>query len=256
MGVSGTIFDVIATTTHRWDKKHSPRCMHEPEFFFSLIDQLQNVPCFSPGLVYQPSSEPLWLILARTLTGEISDCNGREFLLGRYPSFSSLNHLGLGSLPWLSAIWDRFSEHCFSPTGEVFQHVLLRNLGGISRPFSTDGQIAFGFLNYLANILILNVLFVTMDGHIGLAPRHIQGGDFVAIVNGCDTPYVVRPAGMVKYEEIELDNAIQVVGPCYLHGIMNGELFTDRSAPRFSRLKWTRHDGDIADSLEGWMLMV
>lgn len=69
-------------------------------------------------------------------------------------------------------------------------------------------------------------------------------------------PYVVRPAGKVKYKENLFKEALQVVGPCYLHGIMNGEIFTDRDVSRFSRLKWTRLNGDTADSLEGWMILI
>lgn len=74
-------------------------------------------------------------------------------------------------------------------------------------------------------------------------------------------PYVVRPTGKVKYKENLSKEALQVVGPCYPHGIINGEIFTDRDAPRFSRLKWTRLkwtrlNGDTAASLEEWMILI
>src|ERR1700733_4652368 len=194
VGVTGTIFNIIATITQIYDEKSSPYCMYDPGFF-SIINQLQEIPCFPPEFVVQPTSEPLWLILAKTLTGGTSDCDGAEFLLTRHPGLKSLNHLKQGSLPWLTAIWDCFSAHYFDPTGEVFQHVLLKTSGVESRPFGTDGEIALGFLNYLANILVSNLLFVTIEGYMGLAPRDVRGGDFPAIFNGCDMPYVVRPAG-------------------------------------------------------------
>ncbi|KAF2794676.1 hypothetical protein K505DRAFT_324612 [Melanomma pulvis-pyrius CBS 109.77] len=230
--------------------------MYDPGFFFSIIDQLQAVPSFPPDSAVEAPSEPLWLILAKTLTCGIGDCSGAEYTLARYPNLESLGHLGQGSVAWLTAIWDCFSAHCFDPAGEVFQHVLLKALGAKSRPFSTDANIASTFLNYVANILVSDRLFVTTEGYIGLAPRCIRGGDFVAIFNGCDTPYVVRRAGKIKHEDEMFDEALHVVGPCYLHGIMNGEIFADRDAPRFKRLKWMRHDGDVADSLEGCMMLV
>jgi hypothetical protein len=259
MAVTGTIFDIISTTTQIDYEKINPSRMYEPEVFFPLINQLQAGSCLPPEFVVQPTSEPVWLILAKTLTVGTSDCDKAEFLLTGYPSLQGLNHLEQGSLPWLTAIWDRFSAHCFDPTGEVFQHVLLKALGVESRPFSTDGEIASGFLNYLANIIASNMLFVTTTRYMGLAPKGIRQGDAVAIFNGCNMPYVVRSARKVKYKENLVENlkAIQVIGPCYLHGIMNGEIFTDRNAPRFSRLNWTRLDGDTADSLKGgWMILI
>jgi hypothetical protein len=134
--------------------------------------------------------------------------------------------------------------------------MLLETLGVEPRPFGTNGKIAFAFLNYLVNILTTNLLFVTREGYMGLAPRNSRGGDFVAIFNGCDMPYVVWPVWNVKYEGKLFGGGFQVVGPGFLHGIMNGEIFTDREALRFSRLKWTRRDGDPVDSLEGWMALV
>ncbi|RYP36060.1 hypothetical protein DL767_003532 [Monosporascus sp. MG133] len=256
MCVTGTIFDIIGITSWEYDAKGARYLVYDPGFYFSVINQLQEIPCISPDLVFQPISEPLWLILAKTLTGGTSECHEAEFLLARYPVFQSLSHLEKGSLPWLTAIWDRFAAHCFAPTGEVFQHVLLKTLGVESGPLSTDGEVALGFLVYLANILVPNRLFVTTEGYIGLAPRDIRSGDFVAIFNGCHMPYVVRPAGKVKYKDELLEGALQVIGPCYLHGIMNGEILTDRNASRFSRFKWTRHAGDPADSLEGWMMLI
>lgn len=133
--------------------------------------------------------------------------------------------------------------------------MLLKALGVASRPFGTDGEIAFVFPNYLTNILITNLLFVTTAGHLGLAPRDFRFGDLVAIFNGCDTPYVVRLARGAEHGE-NLFEALQVVGPCYLHGIMNEEIFMDRNAPQFSRLKWTWLGGDTADSLQGWMVLI
>ncbi|KAF1850143.1 uncharacterized protein K460DRAFT_326720 [Cucurbitaria berberidis CBS 394.84] len=271
MYATGAIFDTIVTASWEYKAYSPPLCMYDPGFYFSVIDQLQAILCFPinfgtrvevvkldqiPEQQIQPTSEPRWLILAKTLTGGVGDCFGAEFLLSRYSMFVTLNHLEPGSVPWLNAIWDCFARHCLAPTGEVFQHVILNSLGVGSRPLSEDGKIADGFLGYLANILVPNRLFITTKGHIGLASRDIRSMDLVTVFNGCHMPYVVRPARKVKCKNDLAKGAVQVIGPCYLHGIMNGEIFKDRHAPQFSKLRWTRRDGDPVDSLKGWITLI
>jgi hypothetical protein len=276
MCATGTCFDIIGTATWKYKADSAPHCRDQPEFFFTLIDCLQAMP--SRPVPYEahsddvmqmatlddafertmrPTTEPLWLILAKTLTGGVSDCPGAEELLARYPSFRSLSHLTAGSLAWLTAIWDCFATHCISPTGEVFQRVLLKSLGvDTEGSYTPDAEIALGFLNYLANILVPNRLFVTMDGYVGLAARDTQAGDMVAVFNGCHMPYVVRSVKLEYDGSVIAEGGLQVIGPCYVHGIMNGEIFTHRNEPQFERLKWTRHDGDEVDSLEGWLMLI
>ena len=62
----------------------------------------------------------------------------------------------------------------------------------------------------------------TKNGYLGWVPDNIYGGDedqtrsgdLVAIILGCSTPMVIRPAG--KY--------FLVVGEAYVQGIMDGEV--------------------------------
>ncbi|KAJ3574375.1 hypothetical protein NPX13_g4382 [Xylaria arbuscula] len=270
MHVTGTIFDVIYKATWEYpDKGNALHLAFEPGFYFSIIDEIQNLQLslLNTSAELNPVSEPSWLILAKALTAGVSEFEHAEYMLSRYPHFQSLAALGPGSLPWLTAIWNQFEAHCLSPTGEVFQQILLETLGGKPKSLSTDGEIALGFLNYIANILDTNRLFTTRGRYLGLAPKGTRIGDFIIVVNGLDTPYVVRSAGKVKYKdpkgggqetENDLDKPrpVQVNGPCYLHGIMNGEIFANRDAPQFSHLSWTRYDGDKVDSLEGGLALI
>jgi hypothetical protein len=249
MCATGTIFDLIGTVTWEYKAGSAPHCRDYPEFFFPLINRLQAIPSrpnpFVPEFnilpmatlddtserTIHPTTEPLWMILAKTLTGGVSDCRGAEDLLARYPSFKRLSHLQPGSLAWLTAIWDCFATHCLSPTGEIFQRVLLISLGVESEAaYTPDAEVALGFLTYLANVLVPNRLFVTMDGYIGLAARNIQAGDMIAVFNGCHMPYVVRSVGKLEHEgKLVAEHGLQVIGPCYVHGIMNGEIITHRN---------------------------
>ncbi|KAJ4377744.1 hypothetical protein N0V83_000574 [Neocucurbitaria cava] len=274
MLATGTIFDVLGVATSNYAASRAPYCMQEPGFYFALINELAAIACLSstsrdtngeaeaatsaqePQQQTSTSSEPPWLILAKTVTGGVSDCSGAETMLLHYRPFKSLNHLEPGSLRWLTAIWDSFARHCLAPTGEIFQKMVLKGLGIEGRALSPDAQVAEGFLNYLANIFVPNRLFVTTKGYIGLAARNIRSGDFVAMFNGDHMPYVVRSTGRVEYKGHVLVGAIQIIGPCYVHGIMKGEIFDHRDSPDFSTLKWTRYDDDPLLSLEGWLMMI
>lgn len=60
-------------------------------------------------------------------------------------------------------------------------------------------------------------LFATDRGYIGLGPPEMQKGDHVYILSGGEVPYLLRPVSGPRPRTFEL------VGDCYLHGIMYGE---------------------------------
>ena len=60
-------------------------------------------------------------------------------------------------------------------------------------------------------------LFATNRGYIGLGPSEMQEGDHVYIISGGNIPYILRPVSGKRPQTFEL------VGGCYLHGVMYGE---------------------------------
>ena len=60
-------------------------------------------------------------------------------------------------------------------------------------------------------------LFATDRGFIGLGPPEMQEGDHVYILSGGKVPYLLRLVSGTRPRTFEL------VGDCYLHGIMYGE---------------------------------
>ena len=62
-------------------------------------------------------------------------------------------------------------------------------------------------------------LCMTRGGYIGLFPLDTQVKDEVAIFHGCDTPFVIRRSASHQ------DGSHTVIGECYVHGMMQGELF-------------------------------
>jgi len=59
--------------------------------------------------------------------------------------------------------------------------------------------------------------FTTMSGYVGIGPNTCQPGDKVVILFGCASPLVLRSIG----------SRYQLVGECYVHGIMHGEAVID-----------------------------
>jgi hypothetical protein len=67
-------------------------------------------------------------------------------------------------------------------------------------------------------------LFSTDNGLLGLGQPSIQTGDSLWIIPGVSVPMVLQGA--------EIENRFNVVGPAYIHGIMNGEALESRWSER------------------------
>ena len=70
----------------------------------------------------------------------------------------------------------------------------------------------------LASPMLNRCLFTTEAGFTGLGPKLIKGDvdeDYVALCEGASLPLIVRPKG----------DDWEVIGDCYVHGWMNGELY-------------------------------
>ena len=61
-------------------------------------------------------------------------------------------------------------------------------------------------------------LFVTSGGRIGLPWPVVEVGDEVWILDGANTPFILR-----KPEKDRRDNSRLLVGDAYLYGVINGE---------------------------------
>lgn len=61
---------------------------------------------------------------------------------------------------------------------------------------------------------------ITSNGYFVSGPKHLQEGDVIVVLYGGKTPFVLRPrAG-------DLGGGWYILGECYVHGLMNGEVFT------------------------------
>lgn len=71
------------------------------------------------------------------------------------------------------------------------------------------------------------LLCLTANKRLGSMPKTTQPGDKICIFLGGHVPYVIRPCGNDEYT---------LVGPCYLHGVMDGEMKFEKSPGEFVTL--------------------
>jgi hypothetical protein len=72
----------------------------------------------------------------------------------------------------------------------------------------------------VGSFTFLRRVAVTKKGYLAIVPPRSEAGDVVGIVLGAETPFVFR-ASEGKEREYAL------VGECYVHGIMDGEVLVD-----------------------------
>ena len=133
---------------------------------------------------------------------------GGGSLLAAYCHTICTNHFGDGFLPVDNDMGhsQQNKDFLFAILGSTKQEVLDFSPG-------TEGD---HFWN-IAKIMCKERSFIeTREGYIGLAPEVVQPGDQVCVFLGCDNPLLLRPAPNSRY---------QLVGACYIHGLMYGEAF-------------------------------
>jgi hypothetical protein len=69
-------------------------------------------------------------------------------------------------------------------------------------------------LEWATNALAWRRLIGTHQGRVGLTIPAAKAGDSIMVLLGCNVPMVLRPDG----------DYWQLVGECYLHGVMDGEV--------------------------------
>jgi hypothetical protein len=78
-------------------------------------------------------------------------------------------------------------------------------------------QAMVQFMGAAASATYKRRLFFTREGYIGLAPKGARVGDQIYVLFGAEVPYALRRKG----DDLQ---TFEVVGECYCHGIMEGEM--------------------------------
>ncbi|GAP92954.1 putative heterokaryon incompatibility protein [Rosellinia necatrix] len=75
--------------------------------------------------------------------------------------------------------------------------------------------------------------FISHNGYHGLCPSTAQEGDIVVLLDGANVPYLLRPTGKGTIEnemETQTEEEFELVGECFVQGIMYGEFFEKQEA--------------------------
>lgn len=122
---------------------------------------------------------------------------------------SSAGHLAQSDVQGLGFdVWSR--------TSQGGQGQELRN--------PTAQQAMVQFIGAVPSATYKRCLFFTQEGYIGLAPKGARVGDQIYLLFGAEVPYVLRRKG----DDLQ---TFEVVGECYCHGIMEGEMLAAGCTP-------------------------
>jgi hypothetical protein len=84
------------------------------------------------------------------------------------------------------------------------------------------------FLQRVQSIIWKRRMILTeQERLLGLAPESAQEGDLICIVFGCSVPVLLRK---IVSDEMTGEHHYQLLGDCYVHGMMDGEAFTMQQA--------------------------
>ncbi|KAF2826634.1 HET-domain-containing protein [Ophiobolus disseminans] len=152
--------------------------------------------------------------------------------------------------PTLKKIWQTYLKELISDTGAIWvkfkssfqmQHAAQNNIkqqsGFRFDPFkelSRECQLAWLLHKYIGDVLQKHRFIFTSRGYMGLAPPDARLVDVVAVLGGPGTAFVIRdlPGTAAAMQTPDTNSAHQrsesmseLLGPCYLHGVMDGELY-------------------------------
>jgi Heterokaryon incompatibility protein (HET) len=96
---------------------------------------------------------------------------------------------------------------------------------------------ANGLFLYKASMVVAlsgRCIFATDEGYLGLGPRNLKAGDLMCVVPGAEVPFALRErddrVGRLKRTFWRKERReCELVGECYVHGIMDGEHWKGRS---------------------------
>lgn len=153
--------------------------------------------------------------LAERILGWRKSCAAGQSL-ETYPTGEPVEDVLWRSLCWNLSVWRK------SPAPSAFKHnfdiwydiiTLRETFDNIATKLDVEN------ITFLENIISESPLCVTLRGYLAGVPCTTEPGDEIVVLAGGKLPYILRPT----------KDYYRLVGPCYVHGIMNGEAFPDDS---------------------------
>ncbi|KAN0102739.1 Heterokaryon incompatibility protein (HET) domain containing protein [Hyaloscypha variabilis] len=103
----------------------------------------------------------------------------------------------------------------------IDRHVVGGSLDPLADLFWED-PASSELWKHVKDVVRFKSLFTTDQGYIGLGPRQLRRGDQISILFGARNPHILRPVDESNSGK-NGNRDMSLLGPCYVHGLMNGE---------------------------------
>jgi Heterokaryon incompatibility protein (HET) len=208
------------------------------ESFLEMVDHLQRIRKEAASEMLYVTGELAELALATMLAGgqtalpsDIPEHPLRDFIKNAPQQRNIFEHL-----------WLMYLGLCVSSHGKIYKKVLefkdqLALPADFTKDFTDQEKEIWIFHIYLAKVIQKHDVILTKDRYFGLAPPETESGDVVAVLSGHRTPFLVRKTPSIErsgdscciapHKRID-GNMVpfyNILGPCYLHGIMANEIY-------------------------------
>lgn len=179
------------------------------------------------GVTEYATGEDILTAFARTVLAD-----------GVYTAFESLFPFFKGSPKMMMVLWRFFAllKIKTDDTIDLAQHMSLPNpqTGEPGKSRAQNVRTAWLIVTFMMTALNHRAVFITSQGYLGLGPALTEVGDSVVLFGGTETPFVMREVGDAGGDAAQNDFCI--LGECYLHGFMYGELLMEEHRARVKML--------------------
>ena len=139
------------------------------------------------------------------------------FSLQSYPTGESIANVLLHTLCWgnntaLERLAPGEYQKCFETWLEILQS--RNTLETVAKDLYED-NMAYLYTHRAKIVLPGRLLSTTVNSLLALVPLSTSPDDQIVVLSGGRIPFVLRAMG----------NTFKIIGPCYVHGIMDGEAF-------------------------------
>ena len=145
---------------------------------------------------------------------------------GVYSVFGDLFPVIKASPERMVILWRIFASLKIKPDDaiDLAPNINLPNMqtGDPGQSRAQSVRTAWLILSFMLTALSNHAVFITSQGYLGLGPALTEVGDTVVILGGSQTPFVMRKIGLAGVAK-----EFCILGDCYLHGFMYGELLTE-----------------------------
>jgi hypothetical protein len=134
-----------------------------------------------------------------------------------YPTGEDMARVFLETLSWSSnALHNRLAPGEYQDAFDALLPILTSDepLEKISKELF-EHKVAYPYCNRASKITLGRLLCKTSNSYLALVPLLASPGDQIVIFSGGRIPFVIQETG----------DTFKLLGPCYIHGIMDGQAF-------------------------------